>query len=176
MCGNDTQSFHAFAAFSSGLYSTVLRGLAMLNGGSQTSTGYGYHWAALAAPRPNAIVRAAATGTAARVIAISLRWFDGLTGPPLWCPVGPERQISGGATMLHRAAFYVKAKRSASDAGLTWTLRRHDGCTSFLLPARPVSHCRSRNLDVDIGGVRLPERSDGPSWQAQSARRPPNRR
>src|SRR5271157_5157203 len=43
MCGKDTQMSHFLSAFSSGTYSISLRGLAMLNGGSQTWTLKGYH-------------------------------------------------------------------------------------------------------------------------------------
>ena len=43
MCGNATQMSHFLSAFSSGTYSISLRGLAMLNGGSQTWTLKGYH-------------------------------------------------------------------------------------------------------------------------------------
>src|SRR5271165_1171817 len=42
MCGKDTQMSHFLSAFSSGTYSISLRGLAMLNGGSQTWTLKGY--------------------------------------------------------------------------------------------------------------------------------------
>src|SRR4051794_39221242 len=91
MCGKETQTSQGLSAFSRGTYCSGLRGLSMLKGGSQTSTGNGYHLPP-AAPAPETMRPALPTNPSAVASADSLLIL--IMAPPMPRDLERSRALS----------------------------------------------------------------------------------